>query len=105
MRNKGMRETNRTSSEAPLEEVIQRLLKVYKLDGKMKEMEIINAWPEMMGVAIANRTKEIYIKNGILFLTLDSSVIRDELAHGKQIITMRINEKAGTELIRDVWFK
>jgi len=102
---KEMRETNRTSNEAPLKDVIDRLLKVYKLEGKMKEIEVLNAWPEMMGIAIANRTREIYIKNGILFLTLDSAVIRDELSQGKQVIILRVNEKAGMELIRDVWFK
>jgi hypothetical protein len=99
-----MSDLKRTSNEAPLKEVIDRWLKAYGLDGKMKELDIINAWPEMMGTAVAHRTKEIKIKNGTLYLKMDSSVMRDELAHGKQVIIERVNEKAGFRMINDVWF-
>jgi predicted nucleic acid-binding Zn ribbon protein len=80
------------------------LLKAYRLDGKMKELDIINAWPELMGIAVANRTKNIQIRNKTLILQMDSSVMREELAHGKQIIIDRVNEKAGIEIITDIWF-
>ena len=99
-----MDERKRSSKEAPLKDEIEKLMKAYRLDGKMKELDIIDAWPEMMGIAVSNRTKNITIKNKTLFLTMDSAVMRDELLHGKQIIIQRINEKAGCELINDVWF-
>ena len=99
-----MSDLKRTSNEAPLKDVIDRWLKAYGLDGKMKELDVINGWPEMMGTAVAHRTKEITIKNKTLYLKMDSSVMRDELSHGKQIIIQRVNEKAGFEMINDVWF-
>jgi hypothetical protein len=58
----------------------------------------------MMGKAIAMRTTKIYIKEGVLHLTISSSVMRDELKFGKQVIIERVNQKAGSKLIRDVWF-
>jgi predicted nucleic acid-binding Zn ribbon protein len=70
----------------------------------MKEMDVVSAWPHLMGVAVANRTKEIRIQNKKLFLTIDSSVMREELLLGKQIIIDRINEYAGQQIINDVWF-
>lgn len=103
-KNDAMNETKRTSNEAPLKDVIDRWLKAYRLDGKMKEMDVIEAWSEMMGTAVANRTKQIIIKNQTLYLKMDSAVMRDELAHGKQVIIERINQKAGFEMINDVWF-
>jgi len=99
-----MSDLKRTSNEAPLKDVIDRWLRAYRLDGKMKELDIINAWPEMMGTAVAHRTKEIKIRNKTLYLKMDSSVMRDELAHGKQVIIERVNEKAGSEIINNVWF-
>ena len=99
-----MDEIKRNSNETPLSEVIDKLLRAYRLDGKMKELDVIEAWPEMMGIAVANRTKEITIRNKVLYLTMDSSVMRDELSYGKQIIIQRINDKAGFEMITDVWF-
>jgi len=99
-----MGDLKRTSNEAPLKEVIDRWLKAYKLDGKMKEIEVLNAWPELMGSAVAHRTKEISIRNKTLYLKMESSVMRDELAHGKSIIIQRVNEHAGFEIINDIWF-
>jgi hypothetical protein len=99
-----MSDLKRTSNEAPLKEVIDRWLKAYKLDGKMKEIEVVNAWPELMGTAVAHRTKEISIRNKTLYLKMESSVMRDELAHGKSIIIQRLNQHAGFEIINDIWF-
>ncbi|NVK63890.1 MAG: DUF721 domain-containing protein [Flavobacteriales bacterium] len=99
-----MSDLKRTSNEAPLKEVINRWLKAYGLDKKMKEMDVVNSWEEMMGTAVAHRTKEIKIRNGTLYLKMDSSVMRDELSHGKQVIIQRVNEKAGFQIINDVWF-
>ena len=99
-----MNDLKRTSNESPLKDVIDRYLKAYRLDGKMLELDVISAWPEMMGTAVAHRTKEITIRNKTLYLKMESSVMRDELAHGKEVIIQRVNQQAGKELINDVWF-
>lgn len=94
----------RTAEEQPLKEIIDKFLKAYAWDGKMKEMDLVAAWPELMGIAVANRTKEIRIQNKKLYLTIDSSVMREELLLGKQIIIDRLNEFAGQEIVTDIWF-
>lgn len=99
-----MDERKRSSNESPLKELIDKLMKAYQLDGKLNEMTVLEAWPEMMGIAVANRTVDLKIRNKTLYITMDSSVMRDELAHGKTIILHRVNEKAGYEMITDVWF-
>ncbi len=99
-----MDEKKRTSNQSTLGEVIDKLMKAYRLDGKLKEMDVIQAWGEMMGLAVANRTKNIQIRNKTLFLTMDSSVMRDELSYGKEVIIQRVNEKAGFEMITNVFF-
>ncbi|XOV67482.1 MAG: DUF721 domain-containing protein [Fluviicola sp.] len=99
-----MSDLKRNAEEAPLKDVLDRWLKAYGLEGKMKELDVINAWPELMGTAVANRTEEIKIKNKKLFLKMGSSVMRDELLQGKTVIIQRVNEYAGFEIIDDVWF-
>lgn len=100
-----MNDFKRNSNEAPLKDLIDRFLKAYRLDGKMKEIEVLNAWSEMMGVAVANRTESLYIRNKVLHVKLSSSVMRDELANGKQIILLRVNQYAGFDIINDIWFE
>ena len=99
-----MDERKRTANQSTVGEVIDKLMKAYRLDGKLKEMDVIEAWGDLMGIAVANRTKSIQIRNKTLFLTMDSAVMRDELSYGKSIIIQRINEKAGFEMITNVFF-
>lgn len=94
----------RENNTEPLSDLVKRWLKAYHLEDKMKELDVVNAWAELMGNAVAARTKEIYIQNKVLYLTLDSSVMRDELFQGKSIIVKRVNDYAGKEIIRDIWF-
>lgn len=99
-----MSDLKRTSNEAPLKEVLDRWLKAYGFDKKMKEIEVIKAWPELMGTAVSHRTKEISIRNKTLYLKMESAVMRDELSHGKQVIIERVNQFAEIEIITNVWF-
>ena len=99
-----LNERDRDKNTKPLGELVEKLLKAYRLDDKMKELDVVDAWEEMMGKAVAARTQQIYIKNNILYLVLDSSVMREELLHGKSIIIQRVNEFAQKEIIRDIWF-
>ncbi len=100
-----MSEFKRKATETPIKELIDGFLKAYRLDGKMKEMDVLNGWKDMMGIAVANRTENLYIRNRVLHVKMNSSVMRDELAHGKQIIILRVNEFAGSKIIDDVWFE
>jgi hypothetical protein len=59
----------------------------------------------MMGIAVSNRTTSLHIANRILYITMDSSVMREELRNGKQIIIERVNQFAGSKIIDDVWFQ
>ena len=94
----------RTNESKPLSDLITALFKSYGLENKMSEMNVISAWPELMGPAVAHRTSEIKIVNKILRLKIESSVMREELLYGKQIIIDRLNDYAGKKLINDIWF-
>lgn len=89
--------------DGPLKDLVDRFLRAYRLDGKMEEMNIINNWEEIMGKAIANRTKSVRIHEKVLYIDMDSSVMREELQHSKSLILLRVNEFAGKELVINVW--
>ena len=96
-------DNRRARKEQPLGDVIEKLMKAYRLDDKMKEFDLNDAWPELMGKAIAYRTKSLKIKNKKLHLKIDSSVMREELHAGKQVIIERVNQFMKKEVIKDVW--
>lgn len=80
-------------------------MKAYKLDDRLAERRLLNAWEEVMGKMIANHTKDLFIKHRQLFVTLDSSALRNELSMARSKIVKMLNEAAGTEVITDVILK
>lgn len=92
------------NNDKTIKEAINDLLDSYRLRKKFDETALIAAWPEMMGTAIANRTKQLYISDRKLFLRIESSVIKNELLMMQSQIIKRLNEKAGQEVIASIVF-
>lgn len=92
------------SNDKTIKEAIDELLDSYRLRRKFDETALIAAWPELMGPAIANRTKQLYIRENKLFLRIESAVIKKELLMMQSVIIKRLNEKAGHELINAIVF-
>jgi len=95
-----MRKTN----DKYLKEALEQMLKVYKIKRRFDETAVIAHWPDFVGKAVANRTKEIYIHERKLFLRIESSVIKNELMLMRSQIIEKINSEAGDELILELVF-
>lgn len=89
-------------NEHSLKEAIDMLLKVYRLDDKLAEKQLISSWEEVMGKMIANHTTDIAIRNKQLFVTLDSAALRNELSLAKTKIIQMLNKAAGKEVITEI---
>lgn len=85
-----------------IKEAVEKMLEVYKLRRKFDETALISAWPELMGQAIANRTKQLYIRDKKLFVKVESSVIKNELLLMRSQIIGRLNEHVGQVIIEDL---
>jgi predicted nucleic acid-binding Zn ribbon protein len=95
-----MRKTN----DKPIKEAFAQMLKVYKIKRRFDETAIVAHWPDIVGKAVANRTKELYVHERKLFLRIESSVIKNELLLMRSQIIEKINGEAGDELITDIIF-
>ncbi len=95
----------RRSKTISLAEALQDYIKEMNLEGKLNEVHLIGSWEEIVGKAISSRTSKIYIKDHILYVHLSSSVVRNELLMLRQALMERLNEKAGTEVIKDIVLK
>lgn len=85
-----------------IKEAVEKMLEVYRLRRKYDETALIAAWPELMGQAIANRTKQLYIRDKKLFVNVESSVIKNELVLMRSQIIGRMNERAGRVVIEEL---
>ncbi len=93
------------ANEKSIKELITELLSTYRLGGKLNETRLIGKWNDVVGKIIASHTRNLYISNKKLFVTIDSSVVRSELMYSKEKLINRLNRAVGSEVIVDIIFK
>jgi len=84
---------------------MQDYIKEMNLGDKLKEISILDSWENMVGKAISSRTSRVYIKEGVLYVYLKSSIVRNELMMIREALREKLNEKAGSEVIREIVLK
>lgn len=94
----------RRTNDKSLKEAIEQMLDVYRLRRRYNETSLIAAWPEMMGTAVANRTKEMFIRDRKLFIRIESSVIKNEMVMIRSQILDKMNERAGSNVLDEIVF-
>jgi predicted nucleic acid-binding Zn ribbon protein len=92
----------RRSKTISLAEALNDYIKEMNLGSKLSEVAVINSWEEIVGKAISSRTTKIFIKNSVLHVHLNSSVVRNELLMLREAIREKLNQKAGSEVIKDI---
>jgi predicted nucleic acid-binding Zn ribbon protein len=92
----------RRSKTISLAEAVNDYIKEMHLDVKLNEVSVINSWEETVGRAISTRTTKIYIRDHILYVHLNSSVVRNELLMLREALKEKLNQKAGSEVIIDI---
>jgi hypothetical protein len=92
----------RRSKTITLAEAVNDYIREMNLGGKLSEVSVINSWSEIVGKAISSRTTKIEIKDHILYVYLNSSVVRNELLMLREALKDKLNQKAGSEVIKDI---
>jgi hypothetical protein len=92
----------RRSKTISLAEAVNDYIKEMNIGGKLSEVTIISSWEEIVGKAISSRTTKIFIKDHILYVHLNSSVVRNELLMLREVLKEKLNSKAGSEVIKDI---
>jgi hypothetical protein len=92
----------RRSKTISLAEAVNDFIKEMNLGDKLSEIGVINSWEEIVGKAISSRTTKIYIKGHVLYVHLNSSVVRNELLMLREALREKLNQKAGTEVIKEI---
>lgn len=92
----------RRSKTISLAEAVRDYIKEMNLGDKLSEVSVINSWEETVGKAISSRTTKIYIKDHVLYVYLNSSVVRNELLMLREVLREKLNQKAGSEVIKEI---
>lgn len=94
----------RNPNEQTLKDALKDYFNLFQLNNRLHNARIQNHWAALMGANIAEQTQKVWVKNGVLYVTLKSATLKQELSFAKSKIVQRINEKLGEDHIKDVVF-
>jgi hypothetical protein len=92
----------RLSNQSTVGDVLKQIIQVNKLQPGMDQIDVKEAWQNLMGNGVNSYTKNVALRGSTLYVELTSSVLREELSHGKSKIITMINEELQREVVKEV---
>ncbi len=86
-------------------ELVRVMCREEGLETPLNEYRLINAWSQVLGQAVQSFTKDLKIYNQVLFVTLTSSVLRQELLMNRKALVHKLNDFVKAQVITDIVFR
>ena len=71
----------------------------------LDELKIVKGWSTVVGPFIAQYTKDLHLKNGILWVRITSDSLRTELSYSKTLLCKNLNALVGYDLLTNIVFR
>lgn len=92
----------RREKAKPVSEVLQEYLRQEGLETPLAEHRLIASWPQAVGRLAASYTTSLEIRSQVLYVSVNSSALRQELLMGRRILVEKLNTLAGSPVICDI---
>ena len=86
----------------PLGDLIKEFYEQHRGSDYLDEVKVINSWPKVVGRFIASHTIDLFIKNHVLFVRVDSDALRNELNYSKSLLMKNLNDGVGKEILKEI---
>jgi len=83
-------------------DVLRQFTKNNKLEKGLDNAKVVDLWEKLLGPGVQAYTKSVRLVGDTLYVQLSSSVLREELAYGKENIISMLNEELKKEVIKQV---
>ena len=89
----------------PIGKLIHTYPRQESLETPLNERRLINSWSTVLGATIASYTRELYIRNQVLYVHLTSAALRQELMMGRELLVRNLNRHVGAQVITNIVFR
>ncbi len=83
-----------------LKVVLNKFIEKNSLNSGLDNVKVQNLWKKTMGDNVNSYTNEVILKNQTLYISLSSSILRQELSYGKDKIIELINKEFGQSTVK-----
>ncbi len=89
-------------NDLSLGEAIRLMLREYQLDGRLKDFQVRAIWQRLMEKRLGNYISEVHVREGVLYVKVLSSSLRQELTIAREKIREQLNAEMGEPYVREV---
>ncbi len=88
-----------------LGDVLRKFIKEQHLDIKINETKVLTAVDEVFGKHLSSYITKKSIYQKTLFISVNSSIVRNEMMMMRQQMVKLLNDKVGEDVIKDIIVK
>lgn len=85
--------------------LIEQFIKEQGLAEGLERVRIFRAWDLVVGETVAKATSNKFFKDGVLYCTINSSIIRTHLYYNKEDILTKLNKMLQSDIINKIVLK
>ncbi|MBQ7772669.1 MAG: DUF721 domain-containing protein [Bacteroidales bacterium] len=85
--------------------IIKEYIKEAHLEEGLQRVRIFQTWDIVVGEAGAKATSNKFFKDGILYCTISSSIVRTQLYYRREDIAAQINKMLGSNIVSKIILK
>ena len=94
--------TKRNNQNIRISEALKDFVEENRLEHGLNKVKVSAAWVEVMGIGVNNYTQGLQLEQDTLYVSLSSSVLREELSYGKEKIMSMLNEHLGSIIVKKI---
>ena len=95
----------RRSQTQHLGQLLKEFAIQQKIDGKLKEVDVIRYCQEIMGKTMGRYIRKLSVNNGELTIDVTSALVKSELIMLREELRTRLNERVGEEVVKRIIIK
>lgn len=82
-------------------EALVEYLRENDLEQSVLDVQIEEIWPQVMGETVKKLTRSIEVKDGVLFVHVDSAALKAQLFENRFELIRKLNEAVGAPALKD----
>ena len=88
-----------------IKDILQEFIKEEHLEDGLQRVRIFRTWDLVVGDAGARATTNKFFRDGILYCTINSSIVRTQLYYRKEDIALQMNKMLNDSLVNKIILK
>lgn len=88
-----------------IKDILQEFIKEERLEDGLQRLKIFKVWDLVVGEAGARATSNKFFRDGVLYCTINSSIIRTQLYYRKDDIALQMNKMLNDNIVSKIILK